>query len=112
MINRILVTTDGSPASGRAVGMAAHMAELTGIPMATGALMLARGDVHMPGVIAPEACIEPESFLTEMERRGVAVHDMTDQWPEAVAAPAGPSPLVLVLSALAVWLLVRWLRRR
>jgi nucleotide-binding universal stress UspA family protein len=26
MINRILVTTDGSPASGRAVGMAAHMA--------------------------------------------------------------------------------------
>lgn len=93
-------------------GMSAHMAELTGIPMAIGALMLARGDVHMPGVIAPEACIEPEPFLAAMERRGVTVHDMTDQWPEAVVTPAGPSPLVLALAALAAWLFVRWLRRR
>jgi hypothetical protein len=74
--------------------------------------MLARGEVRMPGVVAPEACIEPEAFLAELERRGVAIHDMTGQWPEAVAMPAGPSPLTLALAALGVWLLVRWLRRR
>jgi lysine 6-dehydrogenase len=93
-------------------GAAAHMPELTGLPLAIGALMLARGEVRMPGVVAPEACIGPEAFLAELERRGVAIHDMTGQWPEAVAMPAGPSPLTLALAALGVWLLVRWLRRR
>jgi saccharopine dehydrogenase-like NADP-dependent oxidoreductase len=93
-------------------GAAAHMPELTGLPLALGALMLARGQVHMPGVVAPEACIEPEPFLTELEQRGVAIHDMTGQWPEAVAVPARPSPVVLALAALGAFLLVRWLRRR
>ena len=93
-------------------GAAAHMPELTGLPLAIGARMLARGDVHMPGVIAPEACLEPEVFLAELERRGVAVHDMTGQWPEAIAVPAGPSPVALALAALGAWLLIRWLRRR
>ena len=93
-------------------GAAAHMPELTGVPLAMGALMLARGEIRMPGVVAPEACIEPVAFLAELERRGVAIHDMTGQWPEAVAVPAGPSPLTLALAALGVWLFVRWLRRR
>lgn len=93
-------------------GAAAHMPELTGVPMAIGALMLARGDLHMPGVVAPEDCIEPDPFFAELERRGVAIHDMTGQWPEAIAVPAGPSPLALVLAAAGVWLLFRWLRRR
>jgi saccharopine dehydrogenase-like NADP-dependent oxidoreductase len=93
-------------------GAAAHMPELTGLPLAIGALMLARGDIHRPGVIAPEACIAPEPFLAELEKRGVAVHDMTGQWPEAVAQRAGPSPLALVLAGLGIWLLLRWLRRR
>ena len=93
-------------------GVAAHMPELTGLPLALGALMLARGQVHMPGVVAPEACIEPEPFLAELERRGVAVHDMAGQWPEAVAVPAKLSPLVLALAALGVFLLFRRLRRR
>ena len=93
-------------------GAAAHMPELTGLPLAIGAWMLARGDVHMPGVIAPEACIEPEAFFAELERRGVTVHDMTGQWPEAVAVPVGPSLVALTLAALGAWLLIRWLRRR
>lgn len=93
-------------------GAAAHMPELTGVPMAIGALMLARGDLHMPGVVAPEDCIEPDPFFAELERRGVAIHDMTGQWPDAIAVPAGPSPLALVLAAVGVWLLFRWLRRR
>jgi saccharopine dehydrogenase-like NADP-dependent oxidoreductase len=93
-------------------GAAAHMTELTGLPLAIGALMLARGDVCMPGVVAPEACIQPEIFFDELEKCGVIVQDMTGQWPEAVAVPVGPSPLTFALAALGTWLLVRWLRRR
>jgi hypothetical protein len=93
-------------------GAAAHMPELTGLPLAIGALMLARGEVQMPGVVAPEACIAPEPFLAELERRGVAIQDMTDRWPEAVAEPAFPTPVTLAIIGLGVWLLLRWLRRR
>ena len=92
-------------------GAAAHMPELTGLPLALGALMLARGEIDCPGVVAPEDCIEPEPFLAELARRGVHICDMSGQWPEAVAVPAGPSPLAVGLLALAGWLLVRWLRR-
>jgi lysine 6-dehydrogenase len=93
-------------------GAAAHMAELTGLPLAIGALMLARRTVHVPGVVAPEACIDPDTFLHELEKRGVEVHDMTGQWPEAVAVPAGPSPLAIALAALGIWFVLRRLRRR
>jgi saccharopine dehydrogenase-like NADP-dependent oxidoreductase len=93
-------------------GAADHMIELTGLPLAIGALMLARGDIHQPGVIAPEVCIEPDAFLAELEKRGVTIHNMTGQWPDAVARPAGPPWWIVALTALSVWLLARWLRRR
>jgi lysine 6-dehydrogenase len=93
-------------------GAAAHMPELTGLPLAVGALMLARGEVRTPGVVAPEACLEVEPFLAELERRGLRIEDMTSQWPQAEAVPAGPSPVALALAAAGLWLLVRWLRRR
>jgi lysine 6-dehydrogenase len=93
-------------------GAAAHMAELTGLPMAIGALMLARGDLHMPGVVAPEACIEPEPFLNELERRGVAAEDMTGQWPEATVPKSFPAPVALALLGLGIYTLFRWLRHR
>lgn len=93
-------------------GAVAHMPELTSLPLAIGALMLGRGDIHMPGVVAPEACIEPEFFLAELKRRGVVIHDMTDQWPEAVAQETLPTPMALALTGLAIWLLYRWLRRQ
>ena len=93
-------------------GAAAHMPELTGLPLAVGALMLARGEVRMPGVVAPEACLEVEPFLGELERRGIRIEEMTGQWPQAEAMPAGPSPIALALAVAGLWLLVRWLRRR
>jgi lysine 6-dehydrogenase len=93
-------------------GAAAHMAELTGLPLAIGALMLARGDIALPGVVAPEACVEPEPFLAELEGRGVTVHDMSDQWPEAVARDAFPAPIAVAVIGLATWVLLGWLLRR
>jgi lysine 6-dehydrogenase len=93
------------------LGAAAHMRELTGLPLAIGALMLARGEVSMPGVVAPEACLDPDQFLAEMAARGVAVHDMTGQWPEAVAVRAKLSPVAIALLAVAAWLLLRRLGR-
>jgi lysine 6-dehydrogenase len=88
-------------------GAAAHMPDLTGLPLAIGALMLARREISIPGVVAPEACVEPEAFLADLHRRGVTVQDMTRQWPQAVAQPAGPSPLALALAVTAGWLLFR-----
>jgi hypothetical protein len=88
------------------------MPELTALPLAIGTLMLARGELDRPGMIAPEACIEPAPFLAELQRRGVAVQDMTGQWPQAMAAPVGPSPVALALAGLGIWILLRWWRGR
>ena len=93
-------------------GAAAHMPDLTGLPLAVGTLMLARREIDMPGVVAPEACIEPEPFLAELERRGIQVQDMTGRWPEAIAVEAFPTPLALAFAAVGMWLIFRWLRRK
>lgn len=67
----------GRPA--RAVfAVADHMDRLTGIPLAIGALALARGQVEAPpGVMAPEApgCIDPGAFLRELAAHGVRVEE-------------------------------------
>jgi saccharopine dehydrogenase-like NADP-dependent oxidoreductase len=93
-------------------GAAGHMPDLTGLPLAIGALMLARGQISVPGVVPPEACIEPEPFLADLHRRGITIRDMTGQWPQAVARPAGPSSLAVALAAMAAWLLLRRVCRR
>lgn len=64
-----------------------HMENLTGIPLAIGALLLARGQVQRTGVFAPEAegGIDPDLFLRELAEHGVKV----DQSESAIpAAPA------------------------
>jgi saccharopine dehydrogenase-like NADP-dependent oxidoreductase len=93
-------------------GAAAHMPELTGLPLAIGALMLARREIHRPGVVTPEACVEPDCFLAELQKRGVTVHDMSDQWPEATVSNIWPSPMALALTGFAAWFLYRWWRSR
>lgn len=65
---------------------AGHMENLTGIPLAIGALMLARGQVTCPpGVWAPEAsgAIDPEVFLPELARHGVQVEEQVEELPAA-----------------------------
>ncbi len=51
------------------------MDALTSIPLAIGALALARGDIRRAGVFPPEAegSLEPELFLAQLAERGVHV---------------------------------------
>ena len=43
----------------------------TGVPASIGAHELAIGNIKKPGVFPPEACIDPESFLTAVSTRDV-----------------------------------------
>ena len=52
----------------------AATARMTGIPASIGAQKLARGEAKRTGVIAPEACFQPESFFSELARRGIHVN--------------------------------------
>jgi len=56
-------------------GAAAHMNDLTGIPLAIGALMLGRSLISEKGVNAPEGCVDPEIFLEELGKRGIRVYE-------------------------------------
>jgi len=47
----------------------------TATPAAIGAKMLARGDIKTKGVMPPEACIEPEPFLTRLADKGIAINE-------------------------------------
>lgn len=63
-------------------GAADHMENLTGIPLAIGALMLARGQVACPpGVWAPEArgAVDPVLFLQELASHGVRVQERLEE---------------------------------
>jgi len=48
-------------------------AMMTGIPASVAAQKLARGEVSRIGVLAPEACFEPESFFAELAARGITI---------------------------------------
>ena len=51
----------------------AATAKMTGIPASIAAQKLARNEVSRKGVIAPEACFDPDSFFEELGTRGVLV---------------------------------------
>ncbi|OPY76899.1 MAG: Lysine 6-dehydrogenase [Syntrophorhabdus sp. PtaU1.Bin058] len=51
-----------------------RMAPGTGLPASIAALMMSAGDVKVKGVVAPEGCIDPEKFLTELIKRGAKIH--------------------------------------
>ncbi len=93
-------------------GVAAPMQQLTALPLAVGTLMLGRGEVRVPGVVAAEACIDPGPFLAELERRGMMVHDMTGRWPRPEGVRLAPSAASLLLASLAAWFLLGWLHGR
>jgi saccharopine dehydrogenase (NAD+, L-lysine-forming) len=51
-----------------------RMAPGTGLPASIAALMMDAGDVTVKGVVAPEGCIDPDKFLTELLNRGAKIH--------------------------------------
>jgi lysine 6-dehydrogenase len=51
-----------------------RMAPGTGLPASIAALMLDAGDVTVKGVVAPEGCIDPDKFLSELLKRGARIH--------------------------------------
>lgn len=53
-----------------------RMRNLTGIPLAIGALMLGKKEIQKFGVVAPEAVIVPEQFIQELARRDVLVSEL------------------------------------
>lgn len=46
-------------------------ARMTGIPASIGAQLIARGEVNRKGVLAPEACFNPQTFFAELARREI-----------------------------------------
>ncbi len=76
---RVDVTgTKGGEREHHVFGAADHMNNLTGVPLAIGAMMLGRGEIKEKGVQAPESCVDPDRFLSELAARDVAVYEGED----------------------------------
>jgi saccharopine dehydrogenase-like NADP-dependent oxidoreductase len=77
----VLGQRDGGPARfectsrhpSRAEWGTAATARMTGIPASIAAQKLARGEVNRQGVVAPEACFDPQSFFAELATRGIII---------------------------------------
>ena len=50
-------------------------AKMTGIPASIAVQKLARGEVKRTGVMAPEACFDPQSFFAELAKRGIVIEE-------------------------------------
>ncbi len=50
-----------------------HMDNLTGVPLAIGALMMGKGEITRKGVFAPEAAVDPDRFIDELAQRNIKV---------------------------------------
>lgn len=51
----------------------------TSRPLSLGVQMLAKGDIKVKGVFAPEGCIEPRPFLTELKKIGIEIHEREER---------------------------------
>jgi saccharopine dehydrogenase (NAD+, L-lysine-forming) len=53
----------------------------TGIPASIGAMLLAIGKIRRPGVFPPEACIDPEPFLSAIDMRQLGeIEEQVLEW--------------------------------
>jgi saccharopine dehydrogenase-like NADP-dependent oxidoreductase len=50
------------------------------IPLSIGAQMIARGDVKMQGIVPPETAIDPSIFFSELNKRGIEIHERTEAY--------------------------------
>jgi lysine 6-dehydrogenase len=58
-------------------GKAAYYKNIA-IPLSIGAQMIARGDIHVRGVVPPETAIPPEVFFGELKKRGIEIHETVE----------------------------------
>ncbi len=54
-------------------------AKMTGIPTSIGAQLLAHGEGHGTGVLAPEAAFDPTRFIAELARRDIRVEERIEE---------------------------------
>jgi saccharopine dehydrogenase-like NADP-dependent oxidoreductase len=59
-------------------GAAAHMDLLTGLPCSVAVQMLGEGKVPAKGVMAPEACLDPDEFLARLAEGGIRLFQGDD----------------------------------
>lgn len=55
------------------------MAYGTGVALSIASQMLARGDIKDKGVMPPEVCIPPESFIAQLNEKGIPVYESTER---------------------------------
>ena len=53
--------------------------QCTGAPLSIGAQMLARGEIKPKGVLAPEACIDPKTLLSELNKREIEIYEVQER---------------------------------
>ena len=59
-------------------GKAAYYKNIA-IPLSIGAQMIARGDVTIKGVVAPETALDAGIFFNELEQRGIHIHEVVEE---------------------------------
>ncbi len=60
-------------------GQAAYYKNIA-IPLSVGAQMIARGDIKARGVVPPEAAIDPSVFFSELQQRGLEIHERVEEY--------------------------------
>lgn len=55
-----------------------RMSIITGVPAAIGAVLIGKGIIKEKGVFAPEAVIDPDVFLKELERKNIKISEGED----------------------------------
>jgi saccharopine dehydrogenase-like NADP-dependent oxidoreductase len=48
---------------------------ITGVPASITSQMLATGEIQVKGVLPPEACIEPKSFMAKLAKRNIKLYE-------------------------------------
>jgi len=64
---------------GASVEVAGAMAATTSIPLSIGAQMLARGEIKVGGVFAPEGCVNSKAFLDQLKKRGFEIYETVEE---------------------------------
>ena len=59
-------------------GTAAYYKNIA-IPLSIGVQMITRGDVTMKGIVPPETAFDPDTFIAELARREIVIHEQVSE---------------------------------